>query len=160
MISNWAQTLRDCCILLKRILHVGMPMFDLYPEASFDFRGLLMPQKGYYSFKKGQLVSWLCDMNAMVLDWDDVLWTLEFASSTFAGKFSESFVQALYHCPLIKGLLFVKSENWQSIWSSDSEDEGQSTAGLLADLAGSLTPWVTCVSSTRMHWVALLSHHL
>ena len=108
MISDWAQTLRDCCILSKQILHVGMQVFDLYPEASFDFCGFLMPQKGYYSFKKkGQLVSQLCDMNSMVLDCENNLWTLGFASSTFAGKFSESFVQALYHCPLIKGLLFV-----------------------------------------------------
>ena len=58
MISDWAQTLRDCCRLLKWILHDEMPMFDLHPEASFDFCGFLMLQKGYYSFKKkGQLVS-------------------------------------------------------------------------------------------------------
>ena len=81
----------------------------------------------------------------MLLNCNDMLWTLRFASSTFTGKCSESLVQALYCCPLIKGLSFVKNANWQSIWSSDSEDEGQDTSGLLANLAGSLPPWVACV---------------
>ena len=69
-------------------------------------------------------------MNSMVLDCDDVLWTFGLTSSTFTGKLSESFVQVLYRCPLIKGLLFVNGKNWQSVWSSDNEDKGQSTAGL------------------------------
>ena len=77
MISDWAQTLRDCCILSKWIQCDVMPVFELHPEASFDFCGFLMLQEGYYSFKKkGQLVSRLCDMNAMVLNCNDMLWTL------------------------------------------------------------------------------------
>lgn len=146
MISDRVQNLMDYCIPSRLIQQDVMPIFDLQPESSFDFRGFLMPQRRYFSFRReGQLMSRLCDMNAMDLDSDEIHWTLGFTNSTFAGEFSESLVQALYRCPLIKGLSFVKNANWRSIWSSESEDEGQDTSGLLANLVGSLPQWVSCV---------------
>ena len=60
-------------------------------------------------------VSRLCNINAMFLDGNGMHWTLGLTNSAFTGKCSESLVQALECCPLIKGLSFVMNANGQSI---------------------------------------------
>ena len=145
--SDRVQYLLDCCIPSKLIQHDIMPIFDLRPEASFEFRGLLMPQRRYFSFRReGQLVSRLCDTNAAFIESDDVHWKLGFTNSSFAGEFSETLVQALYRCPLIRGLSFTRNSDWLSIGGAESENEGEDSSGLLANLAGSLPPWVSSIT--------------
>jgi hypothetical protein len=121
-----------------------IPTHDLRPDNSFNFRALMMPQRRYFSFRReGQLLSRLCDQEATIIDTLDVHWTLAFTNSTFAGEFVESLVQALYLCPMITGLSFSKNKEWSSVCDSDKDNEGNEGGALLANLVGSLPPWIS-----------------
>jgi hypothetical protein len=124
----------------------ALPIFDLRPESPFDFRSLMMPQRRYFSFRReGQLVAQLCDTNTSFMGSDDVYWTLGFTNSSFAGEFSETLVQSLYRCPLIRGISFTRDDNWRSVWKLESEED-QDNHGLLAKLAGSLPPTISSIT--------------
>ena len=137
--------LLDSCIPSRLLQSEILPMFDLRPEASFNFRALVMPQRRYFSFRReGQLVQRLCDKQAAELESDDVHWTLGFTNSSFAGEFSETLVQAMYRCPMIRGLSFTRNPEWKLSRGTSSENETTDEgSGHLANLAGSLPPWVT-----------------
>ena len=138
------QRLLDCCIPSRLLQNDVLPRYDLRPEASFNFRALVMAQRRYFSFRReGQLVSRLCDKHAAALDSDDVHWTLGFTNSSFAGEFSETLVQALYRCPMIRGLSFTRNAEWKLIHAIDVGNEAEEGSALLANLAGSLPPWVS-----------------
>lgn len=122
-----------------------LPINSLRPGASFNFRALMMPQRRYFSFRReGQLLSSLCAAEAAAIDTTDVHWTLGFTNSSFAGEFTESLVQALYLCPMILGLSFSKNASDKNL-SVESEKEESSDEGgaILANLAGSLPPWIS-----------------
>jgi CHAT domain/Leucine Rich repeat len=138
------EALLDCCFPSRLLRNHLVPVFNLRPEATFNFRALTMPQRKYFSFRReGQLISRLCDKQAEALDFDDVHWTLGFMNSTFAGEFSETLVQALYLCPTIRGLSFGKNEDYARLRALDGDDE-QSDDGSasLSNLVGSLPPWI------------------
>jgi len=143
-ISNHVQNLMDSCIPSKLIQQDVLPIHDLQPESSFDFRSLLMPQRRYFSFRReGQLVSQLCD--ASFAGSDGAFWSIGFTNSSFAGEFFETLVQALYCCPLIRGLSFTRNEKWRSLQRLESEGDGQDTSDVLANLAGTLPPSVSSI---------------
>jgi hypothetical protein len=138
------EALLDCCFPSKLLQNHVLPIFNLRPEASFNFRALTMPQRRYFSFRReGQLISRLCDKQAEALDFDDVHWTLGFMNSTFAGEFSETLVQALYLCPTIRGLSFGKNADYARLRELDGDDDlGEDGSAFLANLVGSLPPWI------------------
>ena len=137
------QKLLDSCIPSRLLQTEILPLFDLRPEASFNFRALVMPQRRYFSFRReGQLVQRLCDKQAAELESEDVHWTLGFTNSGFAGEFSETLVQAMYRCPMIRGLSFSRNTEWTLARSTGKESETDEGSGHLANLAGSLPPWV------------------
>ena len=138
------QHLLDSCIPSQLLQSEILPVFDLRPEASFNFRALVMPQRRYFSFRReGQMVSRLCDKHAAALDSDNVHCTLGFTNSSFAGEFNETLVQALYRCPMIRGLSFSRNSNWARVHSADKENETDDGGAVLANLVGSLPPWVS-----------------
>jgi len=145
------EKLLDCCFPSRLLRNVVVPVEDLCPQASFNFRALMMPQRRYFSFRReGQLLSRLCDKQASALDSDDVHWTLGFTNSTFAGEFVDSLVQTLYLCPMITGLSFVRNSEWLLMHDSDKENESDDQSGLMANLAGSLPPWVSYLTFDNM----------
>jgi hypothetical protein len=147
LLTDHVQRLLDSCVPSRVIQHDVLPIFDLRPECSFDLRSLVMPQKRYFSFRiEAPLVSQMCEGSPSSAQSDDVHWTLAFTNSSFAGEFSETLVQALYHCPMIRGISFTRNENWRSASSMESEDESQDTSSLLADLAFSLPSWVSSLA--------------
>ena len=127
----------------KLLQNEVIPLADLRPGASFNFRALMMPQRRYFSFRReGQLLSRLCEKQASMTDDGDIHWTIGFTNSTFAGEFVESLVQALYLCPMIVGLSFAKNSGWSSAQNTDNDIQGDEGGGLLANLVGSIPPWV------------------
>ena len=130
-----------------------LPVKNLVPSASFNFRGLMMPQRRYFSFRReGQLLSRLCATESASLDSTDVHWTLGFTNSSFAGEFSESLVQALYMCPMIIGLSFARSGE-PIAGASEKEDNDEDGGAvlddggaILANLVGSLPPWISSLT--------------
>lgn len=137
------ENLLDSCFPCTLLRNEIIPMQEFSPEASFDFRALMMPQRQYFSFRReGQLLARLCEKQAAVIDSVDVHWTLCFTNSTFAGEFVESLVQTLYLCPMITGLSFSKKSNLIGI-GRDIDGDEEIGSGLLANLAGSLPPWVS-----------------
>lgn len=132
----------DCCLPSKLLRNHILPVFSFRPEASFNFRAIMMPQRQYFSFRReGQMVSRLCDLQPEVLAFDDVHWSLGFTNSTFAGEFSESLVQGLYLCPTIRALSFARDIDFQPVDSVEDAD-GEDGSVLLAKLVGSLPPWI------------------
>ena len=110
-----------------------------------------MPQHRYLSFcREGQLLARLCEKQAANADSDDVHWTLGFTNSTFAGEFVESLVQTLYLCPMITGLSFARNSEWLAMRDADIDNDGDEGSGLLANLAGSLPPWVSYLTFDNM----------
>lgn len=104
----------------------------------------MMPQRRYFSFRQeGQILARLCEKHAGMTDTDELLWSLGFTNSTFAGEFVESLVQTLYLCPMITGLSFARNSDWLLMKESETEVDNDDGGGLLANLAGSLPPWVT-----------------
>ena len=146
------EALLDCCFPSRLIRNHMVPVFDLCPDASFNFRALTMPQRRYFSFRReGQLISRLCDKQAESLDFDDVHWTLGFTNSTFAGEFSETFVQALYLYPTIRGLSFGKNEDYNRLRSLDGdEDSFEDGSAALVNLVGSLPPWIQSLTFSNI----------
>jgi len=142
----------DCCFPSRLLRNHVVPVFNFRPEATFDFRALTMPQRKYFSFRReGQLVSRLCDKQAESLDFDDVHWTLGFMNCTFAGEFSETFVQALYLCPTIRGLSFGKSDDYAQLGAVDGDgDRGEDGSTSLANLVGSLPPWIQSLTFSNI----------
>lgn len=135
----------NCCIPSKLLRCHILPVFNFRPEASFNFRSLMMPQRQYFSFRReGQMVSRLCDIQPDGLSFEDVHWSLGFTNSTFAGEFSESLVQALYLCPTIRSLTFARDAGFQGAdtQTADEMGDGESGSVLLAKLVGSLPPWI------------------
>lgn len=138
------QHLLNSCIPSKLLQSEILPLFDLRPEASFNFRALNMPQRRYFSFRReGQLVQSLCDKQAADGDSEDAHWTLGFTNSSFAGEFSETLVQSIYRCPIIRGLSFIRNSDWEKARTNDDESDADEGSSLLANLAGSLPPWVS-----------------
>lgn len=131
----------ETCFPSKLLRNHILPVFTFRPDASFNFRAIMMPQKKYFSFRReGQMVARLCDTEPETLAFEDVHWTLGFNNSTFAGEFSESLVQALYLCSTIRSLSFARDPG---LVSSDrqSENEGEETVAL-SKLVGFLPPWI------------------
>jgi len=138
------ETLLQCCFPSKLLRNDVVPINDMQPQSSFNFRALMMPQRRYFSFRQeGQLLARLCDKHAAVIDTDDVHWTLGFTNSTFAGEFVESLVQTLYLCPMISGVSFARNEDWPALQKIEQDSDGEDGGGLLANLTGSLPPWVS-----------------
>jgi hypothetical protein len=123
-----------------------VPWNNLRPKSSFRFRGLLMPQRRYFSFRReGQLLSRLFQIESAPTEGNDVYWNLVFANSSFAGEFSESLVQALYLCPMISALSFSLFPSATDSGEKDaSADEGG--VGMLSSLVGSLPPWISSLT--------------
>ena len=83
-----------------------IPLYDFQVNATFDFRALAMPSGRYFSFRReGQLISHECE-DLYLLHSEQTHCTLGFSNSSFAGEFTESLLQALYLCPIIRGLSF------------------------------------------------------
>lgn len=145
------EKLLDDCFPSKVLRNHVVPMNDLRPRASFNFRAFMMPRRRYFSFRReGQLLARLCEKQASTTDSEDVHWTLGFTNSTFAGEFVESLVQTLYLCPMILGLSFVRNTEWFTIRDSEKENDGDDGGGLLANLTGSLPPWVSYLTFDNM----------
>jgi len=125
-----------------------LPIHTLRPKASFNFRGLMMPQRRYFSFRReGQLLNRLCANEASRMESTDVYWTLGFTNSSFAGEFSESLVQALYLCPMIIGLSFSKTVDAKNVHGeSEKEAKTEERGAILPNLAGSLPPWINSLT--------------
>ena len=136
------ETFLDCCLPSKLLRNHVLPVFCFRPDASFNYRAIMMPQRQYFSFRReGQMVSRLCDIQPEALQYDEVHWSLGFTNSSFAGEFSESLVQALYLCPTIRGLSFARDAGFQPDDAVEDID-GESGSALLAKLVGSLPPWI------------------
>jgi len=141
---NRVQNLLNACIPSKLLQNQIVPLFDLRPEASFNFRAINMPQRRYFSFRReGQLVQNLYDKQAADGDAEDAHWTLGFTNSSFAGEFSETLVQAMYRCTIIRGLSFTRNSDWRNNHGVDADNQTDEGSGLLANLAGSLPPWIS-----------------
>jgi hypothetical protein len=141
----------DDCFPSKLLRNYIVPMNDLRPRASFNFRAFMMPRRRYFSFRReGQLLARLCEKQASSTDSEDVHWTLGFINSTFAGEFVESLVQTLYLCPMILGLSFVRNTEWLTLRDTDKECDGDEGGGLLSNLTGSLPPWVSFLTFDNM----------
>ena len=130
----------------KLLQNKVIPLSDFVPTASFDFRALAMPERSYCSFRReGQVLSRVCERHAGIVDSEDVFWTLSFSNSTFSGEFTESLVQALYRCPIIQAIS-ISNKHATSQSSIGLRNQAvESGSSTLADLAGSLPPWVTCL---------------
>ena len=118
-----------------------IPLQVLQPDASFNFRVFMMAQRQYFSFRReGQLLLSLCDKESGIMD---AHWSLGFKNSTFAGEFAESLVQVLYKCPMIRGLTFSRNSDWVVPANSDKDNSIEHGDTMLANLIGSLPPWIS-----------------
>ncbi len=141
----------DSCFPSKILRNYVVPVNDLLPRSSFNFRAFMMPKRRYFSFRReGDLLARLCDKQGSVIDSDDVHWTLGFTNSTFAGEFVESLVQTLYKHPMITGLSFIRNSEWTSIRDTEKGNDTDDGGGLLANLTGSLPPWVSYLTFDNM----------
>lgn len=149
--SDHVTELLSVCFPSPSLRDNVVPLLHFNPESSFNFRALMMARKRYFSFRReGQLLLSLCDKEVASPGSMDAHWSLGFTNSSFAGEFSESLVQVLYKCPMIRGLSFVRNSDWKSHDENEekdnSEDEtvNQSLGGAwLASLTGSLPPWIS-----------------
>ena len=149
--SDRIEKLLDSCFPSRLLKNNVVPFNDLRPESSFNFRALMMPERRYFSFRReGQLLARLCEKQAASLDSDDVHWTLGFTNSTFAGEFVESLVQSLYLCPMITGLSFTRNSEHVMVREDNADGADEGGAGLLANLTGSLPPWVSHLTFDNM----------
>ena len=130
-------------VLLRNLV---LPMQSLRPYSTFDFRALMMPQRRYFSFRReGQLLARLCSQELDASESSDVHWTLGFSNSTYSGEFPESLVQALYLCPMIRGLSFSVGSGVDNQSNGDEGRKGTMSAAL-GTLIGSIPPWMSCVT--------------
>lgn len=131
-----------------------LPLSDLVPDASYNFRALSMPERQYRSFRhEGAILIRVCDKHSCASnnESDETLWTLSFSNSTFRGEFAGTLVTALYRCPIIHAVSFSnRTASAMSSASNPKDGEGSSkeekTKTILADLAGSLPPWVSSLT--------------
>jgi len=145
------EKLLDSCFPSKVLRNYIVPVNDLLPQSSFNFRAFMMPTRRYFSFRReGELLARLCDKQVSVIDPDDVHWTLGFTNSTFAGEFVESLVQTLYKHPMITGLSFVWNSEWIAMRDTENGSGTDDVGGLLANLTGSLPPWVSHLTFDNM----------
>lgn len=142
-LSDHVAKLLSVCFPSRLIRDHVIPMKTLRTDASFNFRALMMPQRRYFSFRReGQLLSRICGKDD---EPENVDWTLGFTNSSFAGEFAESLVQALYLCPMVRGLSFTRNHQWYNIkplqeeGEAATEDDGVSS---IANIVGSLPPWI------------------
>ena len=136
-LSKHVETLLTNCFPSKLLRDRVVPHRTLCPEASFDFRAIMMPQRNYFSFsREGKLVARICDKEASNSSQPDIHWTLGFTDSAFAEEFAESLVQLLYLYPMIHGLSFSRTADV----NDDAQDCEDYTSGgeILASLVGSL----------------------
>ena len=141
----------DSCFPSEILRNYVVPFNDLFPRSSFNFRAFMMPKRRYFSFRReGDLLARLCDKQGSVIDSDDVHWTLGFTNSTFAGEFVESLVQTLYKHPMITGLSFIRNSEWTSMRDTENGNDTDDGGGLLANLTGSLPPWVSYLTFDNM----------
>ena len=141
----------DSCFPSKILRNYVVPVNDLLPRSSFNFRAFMMPKRRYFSFRReGDLLARLCDRQGSVIDSDDVHWTLGFTNSTFAGEFVESLVQTLYKHPMITGLSFIRNSEWIAMHDTEKGSDTDDGGGLLANLTGSLPPWVSYLTFDNM----------
>jgi hypothetical protein len=137
------QMLLDSCFPSTILRNHVVPFNDLQMQSSFNFRAFMMPQRRYFSFsREGRLLVRLCERQAGISDTDEIHWSLCFTNSTFAGEFVDSLVQTLYLCPMLTGLSFARNPEWATRSELAGENETDD-GGLLANLAGSLPPWVS-----------------
>jgi len=145
------EKLLDSCFPSKLLRNYIVPVNDLLPLSSFNFRAFMMPKRRYFSFRReGELLARLCDKQGSVIDSDDVHWTLGFTNSTFAGEFVESLVQTLYKHPLITGLSFIRTPECVAMRDAENRNDADDGGGLLANLTGSLPPWVSYLTFDNM----------
>lgn len=140
------QSLVKMILPSKMLQSAVVPLSEFIPSSSFDFRALAMPERSYFSFRReGQVLARVCEKHASMNENDDAFWTLSFNNSTFAGEYAESLVQALYRCPIIQAISFSKKgpDTPLPVGLRNQDPSGSTT---LADLAGSLPPWVTCLT--------------
>eukprot|EP00536_Pseudo-nitzschia_multiseries_P005081 jgi/Psemu1/318558/estExt_fgenesh1_pm.C_920001 len=145
------EKLLDSCFPSKLLRNFIVPVNDFLPLSSFNFRAFMMPKRRYFSFRReGELLARLCDKQGSVIDSDDIHWTLGFTNSTFAGEFVESLVQTLYKHPLITGLSFIRNPEWIAMRDAENRNDSDDGGGLLANLTGSLPPWVSYLTFDNM----------
>ena len=163
-LSTHVEKLLDLCFPSRLLRERVIPTQMINLESSYNFRTILMPQRRYFSFRReGLLLSRLCDKElGATSDTSEVYWSLNFTNSSFAGEFPESLVQALYLCPSISALSFVGNSrklDESDVKEGNSSDEKGSSmhgdappegGGLLANLVGSLPPWVANVTFERV----------
>jgi len=141
----------DSCFPSNILRNYIVPVNDLLPRSSFNFRAFMMPKRRYFSFRReGELLARLCDKQGSVIDSDDVHWALGFTNSTFAGEFVESLVQTLYKHPMITVLSFIRNSKWIAMRDIEKGNDTDDGGGLLANLTGSLPPWVSHLTFDNM----------
>jgi hypothetical protein len=156
--SNHVEELLNRCFPSRLLHEREIPSRMIKLDSSYNFWAILMPQRRYFSFRReGLLFSRLCDQESAATDPSEVHWTLNFTNSSFTGEFPESLVQALYMCPTICGLSLVGNNGGSgegelgmertSSMKSNAADEG---GGLLANMVGSLPPWIANVTFERV----------
>ncbi|KAL7574643.1 hypothetical protein ACA910_002992 [Epithemia clementina (nom. ined.)] len=162
-LSSHVEKLLERCFPSRLLREHVMPTQVINIESSYKFRTILMPQRRYFSFRReGLLLSRLCDKESAATSCpSEVYWSLNFTNSSFAGEFPESLVQALYLCPTICALSFVgnsrkpddseeKDEKLGEVKSASMHGDGPEGGGLLANLVGSLPPWVANLTFERV----------
>ena len=142
LLSEHVEHLLEVCFPSVMLRDEIVPVHTLRPDASFNFRALMMAQRRYFSFRReGQLLSCLCDKEVESLGTEDIHWTLGFTNSSFSGEFAEVLVQVLYKCPMICDLSFVRNCDWKE--DEQSAKGGDGSGLLLANLVGSLPAWIS-----------------
>jgi len=160
-LSGHVEELLDRCFPSPLLRERVIPTQVVKLDSPYDFRAILMPQRRYFSFRReGLLLSRLCDKESAALsDPSEAHWTLNFTNSSFAGEFAESLVQALYMCPTICGLSFVGNNaagsgegdsGLERTPSMQAKPGGGEGGGLLANLVGSLPPWIGNLTFERV----------
>ena len=139
-LSDHVDKLLTVCFPSQLVRDHVLPIKSLHPTASFDFRALMMPQRRYFSFRReGQLLSRICGKDD---DPEHVHWMLGFTNSSFAGEFADSLVQALYLCPMIGSLSFIRNHQWYSMKKSQEDNDANPDDGVsqIVTIVGSLPP--------------------
>jgi hypothetical protein len=142
-LTEHVETLLGVCFPSQLIRDMAIPVKELRPEAAFEFRAIMMPQRRYFSFRReGQLLTRICGKDDGLTS---VPWVLGFTNSSFAGEFAESLSQALYLCPLISGLSFVRDHHWYTIKKTQQDEDTSPEDGIryIPNIVGLLPPWIT-----------------
>ena len=147
------QALLDVCFPSKPLQIEVLTIFDMCHNSSFNFRSLEMSQRRYFSFRLETQFLWrVCEKYVTYIDSEDVHWTLVFTNSILSGIFSETLVQAIYRCPIIQTMSFSNtSASKHQAFSINSQGCGDDDREkLLANLSGSLPPWVICLTFDKI----------